>query len=99
MNRKTLIAFMNQYVEGYSAWGGAYINWDLPTGLSGKAFLEKPIWHILGREKTAEITFKRLHLCKGFRGANDSVSFYEGNMYISYCGQTEPSNIASLVVE
>ena len=99
MNRKNLISFMNQYVEGYSAWGGAYINWDLPAGLSGRAFLKKPIWYELGKGKTTEITFKRLHLCLGFTEVNDSVSFYEGNIYASFCGQTEPSNIISLVIE
>ena len=99
MNRKSLISFMNQYVEGHLAWAGAYIEWDLPIGIIGKAFLRKPIWHELGKGKTTEITFKKLHLCLGFTEVHDSVSFYEGNIYDSFCGQTEPSNIISLVIE
>jgi hypothetical protein len=99
MNRKNLISFMNQYAEEYSAWGGAYINWGLPTGLSGKAVLKKPIWHELDKRKTSEITFKRLDLYKGSRVVNNLVSFYAYNMRISFCGQTELFNITSLVIE
>ena len=90
---------MNQYVEGYQAWAGAYIEWDLPVGITGKAFLKNPIWHKLGKEKTRELTFKRLHLCLGFTEVYDSVSFYDGNIFASFCGQTEPFNIILLVIE
>ena len=89
MKRDEIISYMNQYVEGYSAWGGAYKHWDLPVGLTGKVYL------VNGKE----IVFKRLHYLFGFTEEYDLITLYHGNMYKTLCGYLEPSDIVSIEVD